>query len=185
MRGLARTYSDMLDSSNPGITERYRSYPKAVKNVLRIINDPNINAFLLFAEVDEPDPAIGVATVIFDRALHIQPENGESSRTGIFTDIDYWVGKDETGSDLIHPDAHREIGEILVAHATIKRPYDQILVSTRAGEQFPAGLDRRNDFQGFNANPVRISSVDGDPYGVTRQGALLNIRLHNTMGIES
>lgn len=175
MRGLARTYGELLDHTNPGFIRRYESYPKAVVNVWRLAIDSRIHAFLIYPGVEEYEKPVGVATIIPEQFMTIRKDRDYVDNRS-FTDIDYWVGTD------LHSDAHREIGEILVQRATDARsirPARPLLVSTAVGNAFPEGLDERNGFADV-VHAATMTALYTDSFGVARQGAEVDVRIRES-----
>lgn len=170
LRRLVKVHPTVFADRNPGSFSQ--SYPRTVRNVVRLARDSNIAAFLIFPGEEDHEPAVGVGTVIWNRKLEIHPVGGGRPRKGIFTDVHYRVGRS------LHNDAHREIGNFLVSHATLTRPDDRVIVTTPTEQPFPQGFNVRNGFTDSSTlNPVVIHSIGGDPYGVTRGGSQVNIRL--------
>jgi len=175
---LVRNQPEDIPEIFSGAAERYGSFPKAVKNVARIIRNKELDAYVIRDR--QTRTARGIATIIFDQKV-AHPTNDAL----IGNDLDYWMGSEATVGD--HLNAAKALIR-LSAKATLlsrginpEEPLDdadlqiknQAFATTISGQDYNRGFHQFMEAVGkpaeLSANPV------GDPYDVARSGHVVQL----------
>jgi len=178
---LVTANPSLEESFYAGALERYTSYPKAVRNIIRLAVMPGFTAGLIreATEVNKLDEvhfgaAVGMGTLI---AAAVRHPGEDVIVKGI--DVDFWL--DQT----LHEDPEAQAA---AAHALLV-PARKLLAEGSANDHVfatiipdaprqPEGLVAGMEAVGFPRQLELINS-QGDPYGVVKNGATLQLYAEN------
>jgi|GEM_PF-3714845 len=153
LRSLVRDQAAWLPQERPGLLERYKRLPDAIKNVVRLAGDSALRAFL----IERNGYPRGIATVITGQAVH-HPQAGDIEGT----DLDYWLV----------PNARREehlfVARRLIAFQRQYAPESTPLATIprySAPEHVAQGIPR---FLTLHDEIVHLEPVGADPYDISR-----------------
>ncbi len=166
---LVQANQEWLDVVRPGVSEGYRDFKTAVKRIGRIAASKELNAYA----VKTGAAVVGVATAIRNQTVDVPARHGtvDNDRldfTG--TDIDYWL--DNQGVDAVGDWGHAEMVRRLISEEGIS-PADRVFAALKPEEESRApGMQMV--LKKFY-DPTSIDAPYGDPYNITKSGAVLQL----------
>ncbi len=172
LHDLVRNERDWLQEAFPGTVERYRSLPRAIRNVFRIATDKGIEAYVI-RNGRHLGQAIGIGTVIPNQTL-IHPRLGWIDGT----DVDYWLSPDISTEthELVALSLVRARARLAIKHLISGREKaapNPMMVAVPEGATYNLGI--QNIFHPFDG-PAEVSTPDGDdPYGISKEGKVVQI----------
>ncbi len=157
---LVKNAASWLQTEQPGTVARYEELLKAHHNIRRLAGSKAIQAYIIHS----PAAAnIGLATVIQDQDV-VHPQEGRIEGD----DIDYWLNVN-TNSIHMHSDVAGRLCMLQAGRPT----FSTVLKSGKHALGKGIGFSTHMNTVG---EPAGLSTtIPGDPYGVTKEGALCQI----------